>query len=152
MFSWKDSVGKMNNMGVAIIGAGMRCVSFLDYLKAHPTQGFAAGIHDLIPARVEYLLKKYDPPGAVIYGSLEQVVTDERVGAVLVCTPDSEYVKPVVASLKAGKHVYCEKPLAITLSDCDEIIGAARNADRIFYLGMNLRHGAGRCDYVVAIQ
>ncbi|NIA06092.1 MAG: Gfo/Idh/MocA family oxidoreductase [Actinobacteria bacterium] len=131
----------MNSMGVAIVGAGMRCISFLDYLKAHPSQGFVTGIYDTIPARVEYLLKQYDLPDAVTYESLEQAVSDERVGAVLVCTPDSEHVTPVVASLKAGKHVYCEKPLAITLSDCDEIISAAKKTDRVFYLGMNLRHG-----------
>jgi len=43
--------------------------------------------------------------------------------------------------LAAGKSVYCEKPLATTLEDCDAIAAAAKSSGSLFYLGMNLRHG-----------
>jgi len=127
-------------MGVAVVGASMRSTMVTGYLRDHPEAGHICGMYDIISARGEYLLKHYGHTNARIYDSLEQVVGDPDVGAVFVCTSDGEHVKPAVAALAAGKHVFCEKPMTITLEDADELIAAARKSKAVFYLGMNLRH------------
>jgi predicted dehydrogenase len=118
----------------------MRSTVIFEYLKKHPEEGFVTGVYDIIPERGRYLLDFYGWKDAVIYDSLQQSVQDTHCQAVFIGTPDYAHVEPVKAALTAGKHVYCEKPLAITLEDCDEIIGSAKNAKSVFYLGMNLRH------------
>lgn len=131
----------MSEIGIAVIGASMRSTIIMTYVKQHPEVGYIAGVYDTIPDRGRFLLDNYgDNTDAVIYDSLEAAVNDDRVQAVFIGTPDNAHVEPAVKALQAGKHVYCEKPLAITLEDCDTIIEAAKKSGAIFYLGMNLRH------------
>ena len=111
--------------GVAVIGASMRSVMLLDYLRRNPDEGFVAGIYDEIPSRSECLIAEFAPDSAVNYESLDQAISDPRTEAAFVSTPDYAHCEPVVAALNANKHVYCEKPLAITHAACDAIVQAA---------------------------
>jgi len=61
--------------------------------------------------------------------------------AVIICTPDFAHVNPTITALKRNIHVFCEKPMATTLKDCDTMVNAAKKSSAIFYLGFNLRHG-----------
>ena len=130
----------LRGFGVAVIGASKRCTMLLNYLRKHPEQGFIAGLFDIIPALAECLVKEYNLENATVYESLSQAISDPKVDAVFIGTPDGEHLAPVVEALRADKHVYCEKPMAITLEDCDQIIEEARKANSVFYMGMNLRH------------
>ena len=130
----------MSNLGVAIIGAGRRSGMMFNFLQRNSEYGFVTGIYDIIPQKGRYLIDRYQAKDAVLYNSLQEAVDDKRVNAVFISTTDSEHVAPVTSALKAGKHVYCEKPLAINLEDCDKIIKVAKKAKKVFYLGKNLRH------------
>jgi predicted dehydrogenase len=130
----------VKSIGVAVVGASMRSTMILSYLQNYPEVGRICGMYDIIRGRSEYLLKQYGHNDARSYESLEQAVGDPNVGAVCVCTSDGEHVEPAVAALKAGKHVFCEKPMTITLQDADVLIEAAQKSKAVFYLGMNLRH------------
>lgn len=57
------------------------------------------------------------------------------VDAVIVATPTSTHFGIASAALRAGKHVLCEKPLAATVAECDELIGAATEGERILFTG-----------------
>ena len=131
----------MDRLGIAIVGASMRSSMMATYLNEYPEQGYVTGYYDLIPQRAELLIDKHELKDTVIYPSLKAAVTDPKVSAVFIGTSDSAHRRPVVEALKAGKHVFCEKPMAITLRDCDAIMAAATAAHSVFYLGMNLRHG-----------
>ncbi len=131
----------MEPIGIAVVGASNRSSMIFHYLRDHPREGFIAGAYDLLPSRCEWYFREYDLSDATVYGSLDEAVNDPRVGAVFVGTWDAAHAEPAIAALQAGKHVYCEKPLATTLDDCDRIIDVARDAETVFYVGMNLRHG-----------
>lgn len=131
----------MSRFGIAVIGASMRSSMIFNYLKKHSDTGYITGVQDTVPRRSQVYLEQYNLPEARMYSSLDEAMADDRVQAVFIGTPDNEHVEPVVRALQAGKHVYCEKPMAITLNDCDAIIAAAREATSVFYMGMNLRHG-----------
>lgn len=130
----------MQKFGISIIGASHRTVAILRYLKKTQDTVQVVGIYDLIPERTRHMLDKFCDGKGKTYTSLNEAVTDPEVSAVFICTPDWVHVESVEAALAAGRHVFCEKPLATTLEDCDEIIEASRASKGIFYLGMNLRH------------
>ncbi len=86
-------------------------------------------------------------PGATLYSSHEQMLNEEKqLDAVLVATPTHLHRQLCEDSLSAGKHVYCEAPLAHTLADAKAIARAARAASTKFQTGM-----AGRANPVYSL-
>ena len=130
----------MKPIGIAVVGASGRSGMIFNYVSAHPARGFITGVFDIIPERSRFYLDEFDCPEAVVYESLEQAVRDPRADAVFVAPTDEAHVEPAVAALKAGKHVFCEKPLAIKLEGCDAVAEAAAQSPNLLYVGMNLRH------------
>lgn len=59
------------------------------------------------------------------YTRYEDLLADDEVNAVYVATPPHVHAEQVIASARAGKHVMCEKPMAMTLAECDEMIHTA---------------------------
>ena len=71
--------------------------------------------------------------------SAEEIIQDEGIDAVVVAVPTYLHAELSSAVLAAGKHVFCEKPMALTLRDCDRMIAAARKAERVLMIGHCLR-------------
>lgn len=63
---------------------------------------------------------------AKFYGSAEEAIRDPEVDAVYVATPVALHKEQTIAAAKAGKHVLCEKPMAMNAEECTEMIEAAR--------------------------
>ena len=64
-----------------------------------------------------------------------QLLTDPEIDAVSVCTPNELHEEMVVALLKAGKHIYVDKPLAVTAESADRIAAAARESKAFTGMG-----------------
>src|SRR5699024_10978380 len=64
----------------------------------------------------------------------------EDIDAVAILTPDHMHEEHAIAALEAGKHVYCEKPLAITIEGCDRIIETAERTGKHLMVGFNMRY------------
>ena len=77
------------------------------------------------------------------YTEAAELLADPRVEAVVIATPARTHADLVVAAAGAGKAVYCEKPMAITLADADRAIAAAREAGVPLQVGFNRRYDAG---------
>jgi predicted dehydrogenase len=78
--------------------------------------------------------------GARVYASHQSLLGDDRVGIVAVCTPPALHREVAVAAMESGRDVLIEKPLALTVADCDEIIAARDRSARTAAVGFNLRH------------
>jgi len=63
-------------------------------------------------------------PDALVTDDYRRVLDRKDIDAVAVCTPDFLHHEHAVAALQAGKHLFCEKPLAITVEHCDDILRA----------------------------
>jgi predicted dehydrogenase len=79
-------------------------------------------------------------PGARLVADAAELVVDPGVHAVLVATPPAHHEEVAVAALAAGRHVLCEKPMALTVASCERIAAAAADADRVLTVAFNLRH------------
>jgi predicted dehydrogenase len=64
-----------------------------------------------------------------------QVIEAPDVDAVILATPTSTHFSLALAALEAGKHVLCEKPLATSTAECDDLIEAARRSERVLFVG-----------------
>ena len=70
-------------------------------------------------------------------GDWRSLVADPAVDVVSVTAPNEFHAEMAVAALEAGKHVWCEKPMAIALSDAERMCAAARASGRVAILGYN---------------
>lgn len=80
-----------------------------------------------------------DFSGAVRYPDWRDLLLDRRVDAVDICLPTELHEAVTLAALSAGKHVLCEKPMALTASACDAMLEAAGQQNRILMIGHVLR-------------
>jgi predicted dehydrogenase len=74
-----------------------------------------------------------------LYDSFEKVLKDPKVQAVVLATPHSLHVEQVIAAAKAGKHVFCEKPFALTREGAQQAVDAVKKAKVTLGLGYNRR-------------
>ncbi|MBZ9939015.1 Gfo/Idh/MocA family oxidoreductase [Mesorhizobium sp. BR1-1-16] len=70
-------------------------------------------------------------------GDWRRVVEDPEVDIVSITTPNAFHAEMAIAALEAGKHVWCEKPMATSLADAEAMLAAARKAGRVTALGYN---------------
>lgn len=79
-------------------------------------------------------------PDAYVTTDYREMLARSDIDAVVITTPDHCHDEHAIAALKAGKHVYCEKPLAITVDRCDAILEAWRRSGKQFMIGFNMRY------------
>ncbi len=94
-----------------------------------------AGVYDIDPVRQQWAAER----GFHNYDSFEAILADEAVDIVLIATPNHLHHEEAIASLRAGKHVLCEKPVTPTSGELDEIIRVAKETGRVFYPRQNRR-------------
>jgi len=70
-------------------------------------------------------------------GDWREVIADPEVDVVSVTTPNAFHPEMAIAALEAGKHVWCEKPMAVALADAERMAAAARASGRVAVLGYN---------------
>lgn len=117
----------------AFIGCGARAHELMAALMTHP-QAEITGLVDAYKGRTE---RAKDRVGAQarIMRDYREAIADKSIDALVVATPDHWHKQIVVEALKAGKDVYCEKPLTYKSSEGLEIIETARQTGRIVQVG-----------------
>ena len=93
------------------------------------------GIYDIAEKRVNAAKEN----GIHTYASFEELISDESVDIVLCATPNDSHKQIVVDALMAGKHVVCEKPVALSIEDFDEMCDAAKRSGKLFTVHQNRR-------------
>jgi predicted dehydrogenase len=74
-----------------------------------------------------------------VYGSYREVLDDPQVTVVHICTPNRYHYQISKEALAAGKHVVCEKPLAMTVQEADELVEVARQSGLVNAVNFNIR-------------
>ncbi len=94
------------------------------------------GLSDIDLPKAKTLSERFSVPR--VFQSPDEVCADDGIDAVFVCTPSSAHEEQVVQCLKAGKYVFCERPLALTETGTAKVIRAAADGGRLM-VGMNQR-------------
>ena len=95
-----------------------------------------AGFYDLALSRAEEMAQKY---GGKAYTSAEELLADPSIDAVSVCVANFAHCEMTVKALESGKHVLCEKPMAISQEECLQMVAAAEKSGKRLLIGQNQR-------------
>ncbi len=113
----------MAKVRLGIIGCGMIVdMKFTAAFKAVPEIEIKS-VCDLVEEKASAMRDKLG--AANYYTDYNEMLADPEIDAVLVTTPHPYHAAPVVACAKAGKHILCEKPMAVSLAEVDAMIEAA---------------------------
>ena len=109
-----------NKVRIGIIG-GRFGAGF--HFHDHP-DCIVEAVSDLIPERRQKLMTVYKCNKT--YPSLEKLIKDPKIDAVFIATGAPDHARHVIASLKAGKHVLCAVPAAMTLEECNDVLNMVK--------------------------
>lgn len=123
-------------MRVGIIGCGK--IAQIRHIPEYADNADAelAGYFDLNQERAKELAETY---GGKAYTTADELLADPKIDAVSVCVANNAHAEMTIKALKAGKHVLCEKPMAVTLEECIEMVNTAKKCNRCLMIGQNQR-------------
>ncbi|MGE5127151.1 MAG: Gfo/Idh/MocA family protein [Betaproteobacteria bacterium] len=131
-----QAVSANDRIQVGIIGVGARVQSgLLDAATAVPGVE-VIGVCDAYKGRVTRALERLGNK-AKDYGDYRALLADRAIDAVIIATPDHWHKQQTLEALAAGKHVYLEKPMTLTIDEGPEMYGAAEKAGRVLQIGSN---------------
>ena len=127
-------------LGVALVGLGNYAGGQLAPALQKTENCYLAGIVTGHPDKAEKWKAQYNIPEANIYdySSYDKIKSNPDIDIVYVVLPNSMHKEYVIRAAAAGKHVISEKPLAINVSDCNEMIAAMKKSGKMFSVGYRL--------------
>ena len=139
MFPWLQSCSKETadavsgeKVRIGVIGTGSRGMYHLNNLLRIPQAEVIALCDDYEP-HLQQAAALY--PKAKLFDNYCKLLEDKDIQAVLVVTPLNEHERMTLDALSAGKHVFCEKSMALTLDGCHRIFDAYRKSGKVLYIG-----------------
>ena len=122
--------------GIGIIGCGKiaQVRHIPEYAENKDAQ--LLGFYDINKARAAALAEQY---GGTAYETVEDLLANRDIAAVSICAANFAHAELTIAALNAGKHVLCEKPMAITLAECEAMVEAAKKNGKFLMIGHNQR-------------
>ena len=109
----------------AIIGCGRIAQRHAQHIK---NNGVLVAVCDIVKEKADTLAKEYD---AKSYYTIQELLAVEKdIDVVAICSPNGLHAEHSILSLKAGCNVLCEKPMAITVDDCDKMMTVAKESGK----------------------
>lgn len=139
----------METLQIGVIGVGWPGQRHIEGYQKHP-QAEIVALSDVNTEAAEGVKAQYGVSGARIHGDYHELLADDGVHAVSICTPNFLHAPMAIAALEAGKHVLLEKPLAHTVADGERLAAAvAAHRGQAFMIAFNNRY---RPDSIVLKQ
>ena len=121
---------------IGIIGCGkIAQIRHIPEFLSNPDSRIVA-LYDANLERASVLASKI---GCKAYATLDEILSDKEIDAVCVSVANVAHCEVTVKALKAGKHVLCEKPMAITIEECEEMVRVADECGLKLMIGQNQR-------------
>ena len=111
---------------VGLLGAGGRGSSLTGYMRSN-TRGQLVALADIQDSQIEKAKKRIPYSDLKVYKDYNEMLASD-IDAVIIATPVFKHAEHFEAAVKAGKHIYIEKPAAGTIADCKRIMRAADSA------------------------
>ena len=136
----KKSAKSQGKLGIALVGLGGYSEGQLAPALQETEHCYLAGIVTGTPDKADKWKKKYDIPEGNIYNyqTFDKIKDNPDIDIIYVVLPNSMHAEYVVRAAQAGKHVICEKPMALTVAECDQMIDACKKAGKMLSIGYRL--------------
>lgn len=131
---------KEGKLGVALVGLGNYAGGQLAPALLQTKHCYLAGIVTGTPSKIPAWQKKYDVPDNNVYSydNYDSIKDNPDIDIIYVVLPNSMHEEYTVRAAQAGKHVICEKPMALSVKECDNMIAACKNAGKMLSIGYRL--------------
>ncbi len=136
------SMKKNNNgkLGIALVGLGGYAGGQLGPALLQTEHCYLAGIVTGTPSKIPVWKEKYNIPEKNIYSydNYDAIKDNPDIDIIYVVLPNSMHAEYTIRGFEAGKHIICEKPMAITVADCNKMIAASKKAKKHLSIGYRL--------------
>ncbi|MEW8978290.1 MAG: inositol 2-dehydrogenase [Symbiobacterium sp.] len=127
-------------LGCAVLGLGRMGYRHANILATQVPEARLVAVSDALAGRTAEVAADFGVRGSTDW---REIVADPEVDAVIVATPSTTHAEICIAAAKAGKAIFCEKPLALTVAECEAIGQAVDAAGVPFQLGFMRRFDPG---------
>ena len=133
---------KKDKLGIALVGLGYYSTDLLAPALQQTKNCYLAGIVTGTPSKAVAWKAKYNIPDKNIYNyqNFDSIAANPDIDIIYVVLPPSMHREYVIRAAAAGKHVFCEKPMALTVKECQEMIDACNKNKRSLAIGYRLHH------------
>lgn len=132
----------------AVVGLGwISQVALLPAFQNAENSELAALVSD-DPKKLQTLGKEYQVNNLYSYGQYDECLSSNRVDAVYIGLPNHLHCEYTVRAARAGVHVFCEKPMAVTERECEEMIRATQENDVKLMIAYRLHFEAGNLEAI----
>lgn len=134
----KENKGK--KLGIALVGLGSYSEEQLAPALKETKHCMLAGIVTGTPSKVGKWKREYDIPDQNVYNyqNFDSIKDNKDIDIVYVVLPNGMHAEYVIRAARAGKHVICEKPMAVSVKECEEMIHACKEANVMLSIGYRL--------------
>lgn len=131
---------KDGKLGIALMGLGNYSENELAPALQQTAHCYLAGIVSGSSEKREKWKQQYNLPGNACYSyeTFDAIRDNPGIDIVYVVLPNALHAEWVIRAARAGKHVICEKPMAITVEECDRMIAACKEAGVMLSIGYRL--------------
>jgi glucose-fructose oxidoreductase len=137
-----SSLPNKTSLGVALLGLGSYASERLAPGLQRTRYCSLTGIVTGTPSKVSFWREKYgiEASNVYTYDTLRNIKDNPDIDVVYIVTPTNSHAQYAIAAANAGKHVWCEKPLALTVEECQSVIDACRQNGVKLCVGYRMQH------------
>ncbi len=130
LYACSPGPASQKKLGVALVGLGSYSTYQLAPALQQTEHCYLAGIVTGTPSKEKKWMDQYGIEREHVYNykTFDQIASDDAIDIVYVVLPNSMHAEFSIRAAKAGKHVICEKPMAMNVAECDAIIQACQQA------------------------
>jgi predicted dehydrogenase len=139
--SYSRVLGANDTIRLGVIGCGGRGRGVSGIFARNQDVRIVA-LCDVWAQRVAQAAETLHAEGAAKFSDHRRLLDEDQTDAIYIATPDHWHCPIAIDALNAGKDVYCEKPLSLTINEGPDVVRAARENNRICQTGMQQRSGA----------
>ena len=132
---------KAGKLGIALVGLGGYAGGQLAPALLQTEHCYLAGIVTGTPSKIPIWKEKYNIPDKNIYNyqNYDSIKDNPDIDIIYVVLPNFLHAEYTIRAARAGKHVICEKPMALSVADCDKMIAACKQAGKTLSIGYRLQ-------------
>src|ERR1700761_805197 len=127
-------------LGIALVGLGYYAMEQIAPALQHCENCYLAGLVTGTPAKAVKYGAQYNIPQKNIYNyqNFDEIAHNPDIDIVYVILPVALHKEYTIRAAKAGKHVICEKPMSLSVKDCEEMVAACKKANRLLSIGYRM--------------